>query len=114
MEDDPTLKLNIEGKPFESNRTNTTIFTFVGQLAMFNHVFVQTGEDENNMVGAYVFCDNPAFQPITEHASTNSWPMILNRNEVPECDVNVWERSHLEDIRSFESYPEDWDKPDAA
>lgn len=112
-EQDPGLPLEFNQEPFEATRHNTTIFTYFGQLAMYNHVFVQTRAEEQSMIGAYVFCDHPAFQYITSHAMEYDWPMVLNRNEVPECDMTAWDNAHLGDLRGTDSFPDEWQEDGA-
>lgn len=104
-ESDPQLELRIRGEQFFATRENTTLFTFFGSLAMFNHVFLELGEqDEHTALGAYVFCDHPAYEQIGNFVAEHNFPMVLNRNEVPPCDEDAWTNAHpIEDF-----VPEEW------
>lgn len=109
-ERDAFIPLDMNGERFHAHRGNTTLFTFFGEVAMFNHVFLQTGETEETAEGAYIFCDHPAYGPIAQFASEQDFPMVLNRLEVPQCDQDAWDNSHLGDIRGQDSFPDEWDE----
>lgn len=105
MEDEPKLELSVRGEQFFATRQNTTLFTFYGEIAMFNHVFLelQDAEDENQMMGAYVFCDHAAYQELGNFIVEHNFPMVLNRNDLPECDEQAWRNAH-----PIEDFVPDW------
>lgn len=97
------LRLNLGGNEFEARPDNTTLFTFLGRSAIrgvemdhhrLNHVFFQTGEeDEGTLSGSYVFRtdkNEETFDTIVGHIVEHDYPMMLNRRDVPECDVNAY------------------------
>lgn len=118
------LHLNLGGEDFESTPENTTLFTFLGTTALngaivnnaqFNHVFFQKGnEDDNTLVGSYMFRtinNEGVFDTIMTHIASEDYPMVLNRRDVPECDItaynnmveNVASQEHAEDF-----IPDEW------
>lgn len=106
---DDSLELNVMGESFRANRFNTTLFTFFGELALYNHVFLEMSQqDEETVTGAYVFCDNNVYEALARHIVSNDFPMVLNRTDVPACDQDAWARSHIDDLSGSDSFPEEW------
>lgn len=110
QEDLPTITLHMETGEFVASPINTTLFTFLGRLAIYNHIFVQTGdEDDRVMVGTYVFSTHSVYQDIVNFMVEEDFPMMLNRLEVPDCDVNAYNRmieQHMGDVG--DTIPDDW------
>lgn len=110
-EEMPTMKLNMaEGREFDSTPLNTTLFTYLGRLACYDHVFIQTGdEDDATMVGTYVFNTHPVYPEMTQFMLENNYPMVLNRIEVPDCDVDAWQRMVAQQTDDLEGgIPDSW------
>jgi hypothetical protein len=118
------LELRLGNEDFEATPYNTTLFTFLGRAALngveidlsrFNHVFLQRGDvDEQTMSGSYIFRterNGEVFDAIVSHMAEHDYPMVLNRREVPECDVDAYNRT-LDQIASSEEVgdfiPEGW------
>jgi hypothetical protein len=59
-ENEPIAHLNIGDGEVEMHRFNSSLFTHIGNLAMYDHVFLQYEEGED--MGAYIFRQNPAFE----------------------------------------------------
>lgn len=98
-----SLHILLSGNEFEATPDNTTLFTFLGRAAIngidfdlsrANHVFFHTGgTDEQTMTGSYMFrtdSNADSFDTITSHMAEHSYPMVLNRRELPECDYNAY------------------------
>lgn len=112
MEDkEPCMNLNVYGERVEARRDNTTLYTFLGHLACYNHVFVVTDSEEPS--GFYIFGDQPVFKEMAEYMFETDYPMHLNMPEVAECDVDAWNR-HVHDMCGDieDTIPEDWDGTD--
>lgn len=113
MEDEPIMHLEVSGRDFEGNRTNMSLFTFVGHLAVFNHVFVMTGinHQKEEYLGAYCFSDSPSYELMKRFIEEHNFPQHLNMNQVPDCDRNAWIGRHtpqMDDLRGSDYIPEDW------
>lgn len=116
MENDKGLELNLNGERFVATRYNTTLFTFFGRVILrdfeleaenFNHIFLQTSEDDQEPRGGYVFFDHPSYPDLAAFALENMFPQVLNQTHIPECDVRAWETHNFKDL-SQDSFPEDW------
>jgi hypothetical protein len=108
--------LNINGEPYNANRKNTTLFTFAGSLAIYDHVFCVLGEEEaaDTYRGCYIFkiAQEKLYGTLGKFIVDNNFPQILNRNEVPECDITAWENRMFNDLRHESGVPEPWnDQP---
>ena len=109
-EEDAYYEARINGELTECNRYNTTAYTFLGELAVHDHVFIEKGQiDESTLEGAYVFKDNELFKKLAAFILEHHFPMILNQTEVPELDLMVWEEYFLSDLRDSESFPQEWE-----
>lgn len=106
-EQDPSMKLHFGDREFEATPDNTTLFRFMGQLAMYNHVFFAT--DEENGVGTYLFNQHPFYQEIEAYMVENKYPTHDNLRAVAECDVNAFKKmvdNYTEEIPDY--VPDDW------
>ena len=119
------LMLNLGVNEFESRPDNTTLFTFLGKTALngiefdnsrVNHIFFQTGsEDDQTMSGTYIFrteANAGIFDTILSHITTNDYPMVLNRRDVPQCDWDAFQRMIDQRAASEEipdTLPEGWE-----
>lgn len=108
-EGEPRINLNVNEDTVEARRDNTTLYTFLGALALYNHIFVVTDEESQTSPGFYIFADQPVFQEMAKYMFDTDYPMHLNMQEVAECDLNAYDR-HVEQMcQDVESgVPEDW------
>lgn len=106
---EPVIELNLNGERFEATRDNTTLFQFFGRLAIYNHIFLETGEDSQYPIGAYLFSDHPAYPELEELIVAHEYPQHLALREVAECDIDAWERHNFGDLRESQGVPEGWE-----
>ena len=120
------IHLRFGESEFEATPDNTTLFSFLGRSAIrgvmmdhhrFNHIFFTTGEqDEETMSGSYVFRtdkNEEVFDNIVSHIVEHDYPMMLNRRDVPECDIsayfNMLEQKAAEESGDLGDFlPEGW------
>lgn len=106
-EQEPTIRLTMNGMEVDCTRENTSMFTFLGNLAMYDHIFVCLDEENNS--GAYLFKENQqAWQEMAGYLIEYQFPMHLNMTEVAECDMNAFDRTMFDDLRHTDTFPEDW------
>lgn len=104
---DAHLILNfVDGSEARMDRHNSALFSFVGDLAMHDHVFVLLDQETNS--GTYIFRHNEIFGALAEYMVENSFPMHLNANEVAECDQDAFNRSISQMSQDVETIPDDW------
>jgi hypothetical protein len=122
-----TLHLNLGGGEFEATPDNTTLFTFMGRTAIhgievdnqqYNHLFFHTGEEDDNvLIGTYMFrsdLNSETWDIIAQHMLANDYPLVLNRREVPVCDIEAYgrfldQKAHQESESLGDFIPEGWE-----
>lgn len=85
------ITLHLPSGEFQMTRHNAHLFTFFGELATRNHIFLITEEHEDSMSGSYIFNWSPVFTQLAGFMAEYDYPMRLNQLEVPECDQNAFE-----------------------
>lgn len=90
MEQEPILTLQGADEEYELRRDNTTLYTFLGKAALYDHVFIVTDPEEPT--GFYMWNDHPAYPGVADFMFTNDYPMHLNMPEVSECDLQGYDR----------------------
>lgn len=101
MNDDPGMKLNLEGGgEFEATRENTSLFTYLGHYACYDHVFVQMHEEDQVMVGTYIFNMHPAYPQVMAYMIENCYPMHLNLLQPAQCDEDAFNRMIRNDVEN--------------
>ncbi len=109
MEEDPYLEARIDGELVVFSRFNSCVYTFFGELAVYNHIFVEIADLGDNAIEAYyIFKDNPMYQKIGKFMLENRFPMFLNQVEVPVVDLEAWNSHFIIDLEESEIVPEDW------
>jgi hypothetical protein len=107
----PHMKLTLgEDREFNSTPENTTLFTHLGRLAMYDHIFLQTGSEDNDIIlGTYVFNTHSSFEGMADFMMDNHYPMILNKLEAADCDVQAFNRMIEQQAGDLEQgVPDDW------
>lgn len=108
-EDLPRIKLRFDSdRSFDATPLNTTLFTHLGRLAMWDHVFMQTGEEDEMMVGSYVFRSADVFDELAAFIAENNYPMVLNKIEVSECDQVAFDRMLAQNSGDLDTIPDEW------
>lgn len=107
------LHLRVNGEDFEAIPLNTSLFTFAGELAMYDHVFLITGEEQEpqRYVGAYVFktLQQEAYQALAQHIKKHKYPQHLNMLVTPQCDRDAFDSIAFRDLTGTNGVPEGWE-----
>lgn len=107
-EGEPIIEIEFSDGPVYAHRWNSSVFTFLGELAAYDHIFIATDEEDNGTsLGHYVFKSNQHFKGMAEFMIKEKFPLHLNLTEVAECDSREFDRQHYNDVRN-ESFPEEW------
>lgn len=108
-EEEPALNIKLDGQEFEINRRNTMLYTFIGELAIYDHIFITTCEEEGRQTGTYIFKPNKGYMDLATFMMEKAFPAQLNMPRVADCDVQAFENHYLRDVRGLESFPEEWE-----
>ena len=110
----PKMRLGLSGGEFEATPENSHLYTFMGRLAMYNHIFLVTSEGEGTISGTYLFnqihTSQEVFDELSDFMIANDYHTDLNRREVPDCDVKAYDDTVVgmtEDLG--DTIPEGWE-----
>lgn len=101
---EPVARISIPGGEFDAYRDNTRLYTHLGSLAIYDHVFC-TRENEQ---GFYIFNFVDGYSTIKKFMLKNDYPAYLNQTEVAQCDVDAYERSIQRFLGDIDYLPENW------
>ena len=72
------IKINGE-EPFELSPYNSALVKFIGELALHNHVHMETPYGTG-----YIFQEVEGYDEVVEYMEENNYPMAINCPQVPE------------------------------
>lgn len=105
--DNPIARLDIAGEEHEMRRDNSALFTHLGDLACYDHIFVQY--EAGKEMGAYIFRANDSFYALMSFMAEHKFPMHLNAIEVAECDRDAYIRTVEQETGDVPDFiPDEW------
>jgi hypothetical protein len=105
---EPRIKFTFGGQELEGTRENTYLYTFMGELACYDHVFIVSTEDDGSNSGHYLWNSNSTFNEVAEYMLDKEFTVHLNLPNISDMDREVFEEFHYKDIRSS-NFPPDWE-----
>lgn len=102
-EDEPVAFINAGEREFEINRGNTRLYTFMANLALYDHVHYS-----DNETAFYVFNFVDGYDELAKFVATNGFTMYLNQQEVPSGDEQAYDSAIKASMQGFDSVPEEW------
>jgi hypothetical protein len=107
-EHDPGMILHINGgEEFLATPENSTLYSFVGHLAIYDHAFFVKDEEEG--AGFYIFNQHPSFDEMAQHMMENDYPAHLNLRQVAECDILAFDGMVAKEADDLDGgIPDDW------
>ena len=102
-EEEPFVTLSIGSGEFVATRENTRLYTHLGALALYDHVFCSS-EDR----GFYIFSFVEGYPILKQYMLENNYPMYLNQTEVAQVDVDAYDRSIQRSMGDIDHIPDDW------
>lgn len=107
--DEPIFELDLgaQGKEY-LHRWNTSQFTFLGELAVYNHVFIVTEETEDEASGWYMFNTADAYEEVVDFIKEHDLPQHLNLTQTSEMDMSAWYTHYMGASLIADSFPEEW------
>lgn len=108
MSSEDSMELIIGEVEFNMNRTNTSLFTFLGRSAL-DHLFLVHETEENKAYGTYVFSLNTHFDDLVAFAIKHSFPAHLNMLAVAQCDQDAYDNAIQQAMTDLnDSFPDEW------
>lgn len=106
-EEEPFAELNLpNGEVFLAKRDTATLFTFMGALAVYNHVFCYELKDEEVEQSFYIFSHVDGYDRLVNYMLEESYPAVLNQLSVSPSDQEAYIRSSMRDLG--DGLPADW------
>ena len=95
------------GESIELTALNVAVYRHMGALALFDHVFITTGESS----GIYVWCHEEGHKDMEDAALGANPPVPIHDRlqRVSKFDEENYVTEAIEDLASTDSYPEEWD-----
>lgn len=108
-EEEPSVRLAIDGgRIYELDRTNTSLYRFMGNLAIYNHVFYAQIEENEVQDSFYMFNTTPAYPQLEKYMVENDFTVRNNLTEVSSADQEAYIRSAIQDLGAADTIPDDW------
>ena len=108
-EQEPFAKLTLpNGEEFEARRDTASLYTFMGRLAIYNHVYCYDIKDNEVQQSFYIFNFVQGYDELVEYMKENDYPQHLNLPEISRSDVEAHDRAVLHDLVSNDTFPESW------
>lgn len=111
MEKGPSFNYTHQGVEREARRDNTVLYTFMGKLAVYNHVFFTFDQEEGKpQQGLYIYKSvlPDMYTRAEEFIVDNEFPQYLNLLEVSEVDQVNLHRVLARDLVTTDTIPEEW------
>jgi hypothetical protein len=107
---EPTAHLRVNGEDREMSRYNSSLFSHLGTLAMYDHIFVSFDDEETDetITGVYIFRHNDAFEGLRDFMEDNDFPMHLNLTDVAACDLEAFEQVLESETTDINEIPDNW------
>lgn len=110
FEPDPLRLTDDEGNEFLYDRQSAFLYTFMGRLSCYDHVFLlHYAEGDEVPTGTYVWSDDPLYDKVADYIQDNDFPQCLNGFKVSKQDKEIFRwNMGLEALDEAESFPSDW------
>lgn len=105
------LKLTLMGEENLYHARDVKLYTFVGALACYNHVFFteRTEDDGGELVNyAYLFSSHPVYEDVAKFIIENDWPQNLNNWHIDDEDIQAFDVLHFHGVYENDSFPVEW------
>lgn len=88
------------------SRDNLYLYRHIGVNAIYDHCYVA----KPNGYGGYIWKHNALFEKFAQLAEEHKVPMVLNKSEASEQDVEYYIKDVTQDLQYTESILADWAK----
>ena len=110
-EKEPQINLDLGSQQFELRRDNSELFHYMGKLAVWNHVFVESTKEDGKRTGTFIpsgFIGEEVFNGIALAMVKLEYPSHLNQREVAEGDVEIITGILSRDIKDIDTERPEW------
>ncbi len=101
-EQEPVAKLTLpNGEIFEARRDTASLYTFMGSLAVYNHVFCYEVKENEVEQSFYIFDFIGGYKTLAKYMKKNDYPAHINLPEISKSDTEAYERAVMRDINTL-------------
>jgi len=110
----PAIKLRTgDGVEHEITPLNSALFTFAGELASRNHIYIHDLDDEGAIVGAqYLFAPTEkSFAAVSQYMIENGYLCHLNARQISDADEQAFAAMIEQAVEAFpvpDALPDDF------
>ena len=109
MNKEPSFNLNIikdgESTIFEANRDNTSLYRHIGSLAVYNHAYIDLGDN----LCTRVWRHNDSYEKVESFMIANDYPIHDNLRQVNKHDADAYDDMISRQMTDLEQIPEGWE-----
>jgi hypothetical protein len=111
-EKEPSITVESPRGEFEATRDNTTLFRFMGHLAMYDHIYFT--HEAGTKHPSYLFNQNQGYTILADFMMDNDYPAHINLREVADCDVDAFNKMLQQEtaLDTEGGVPAEWTKSD--
>ena len=103
-ENEPRANIVLPNGEKEVHRGNARLYTHMGHLAIYDHVFVSS----DNELGFYIFNFVEGYHTLAHFMVQNEFPAYLNMTEVSQVDIDAYDRIIQKSIGDIDTVPDSW------
>lgn len=103
MENESFAHIRFEHGEMDATSENTSLYTFIGHLALMNHVWLMVDEQHGSRIWAQIPPNNPAYESLAPLVVESGAELHLNIRTPNKSDSDAFEKAVTKDL---DSYPE--------
>lgn len=117
MEEPSFNMIDEEGEPREFDRHHAYLYTFIGEKAIYDHVFLLTDDPEDGIPTAHYLWKiqpgnleiDPLYEVAADYLKDNDFPCCLNGHSISQQDLEVFDwQFGVNELHDADTYPQDW------
>jgi len=102
------MRLKMNGEKIDTSPENTLLFTFAGDLAMYNYVYL---DGEKSFAQVWEQSTNgELYKKLAKEAIEGKYPTHQNLTVLLEDDRTAYEQMALKDVARLNAVPIGWQK----
>ena len=104
------IEFTVGNRQYEGTPENTYLFTFAGELACYDHIFLIMEETEEGTLGRHMWSSHTDYPGLKTHMLGHGFPAHLNMPDIAEEDIAEFEDYHYREFRKKDIFPPNWVK----
>ena len=106
MED--SFLIRHQGEVIRCDRFNTMANTYLGELAIYNHVYIDMDVEDPDADAIYVFKGSQSYYDLIKKITELKFMALINQPSVPEYIQQIYIDAQLTDLNKAKGVPPEW------